>query len=176
MCISLFLMISLTSLALAIVPETSHLGNVDQPTFLRHFWSTSDKHHYRLSEDGEVAQIVLDKQSAAGFASRTRYLFGHMSIQMKVHAGDSSGTVSTFYTSSLSGKHDELDFEFLGNEAGKPYVLQTNVYAAGVGDREQRIRLWFDPTENFHTYSIHWNKDIVVYVISWHKLVGLPYV
>ena len=79
-------------------------------------------------------------------------------------------------TSSLSGKHDELDFEFLGNEAGKPYVLQTNVYAAGVGDREQRIRLWFDPTENFHTYSIHWNKDIVVYVISWHKLVGLPYV
>lgn len=79
-------------------------------------------------------------------------------------------------TSSLSGKHDELDFEFLGNEAGKPYVLQTNVYAAGVGDREQRIRLWFDPTENFHTYSIHWNKEIVVYVISWHTLVGLPYV
>lgn len=63
MCISLFLMISLSSLAFAIVPETSHLGNVDQPTFLRHFWSTSDKHHYRLSEDGEVAQIILDKQS-----------------------------------------------------------------------------------------------------------------
>lgn len=63
MCISLFLMISLSSLALAIVPETSHLGNIDQPTFVRHFWSTSDKHHYRLSEDGEVAQIILDKQS-----------------------------------------------------------------------------------------------------------------
>lgn len=38
--------------------------------------------------------------AAAGFASRTRYLFGRMSIQMKVHAGDSSGTVSTFYVSA----------------------------------------------------------------------------
>lgn len=38
--------------------------------------------------------------AAAGFASRTRYLFGRMSIQMKVHAGDSSGTVSTFYVST----------------------------------------------------------------------------
>lgn len=40
--------------------------------------------------------------SAAGFASKTRYLFGRVSIQMKVHPGDSAGTVSTFYVSSLS--------------------------------------------------------------------------
>lgn len=65
-------------------------------------------------------------------------------------------------SSSLSGQHDELDFEFLGNEKGKPYVLQTNVYASGVGDREQRIRLWFDPTEDYHTYAVHWNRDIVM--------------
>lgn len=37
--------------------------------------------------------------AASGFASRTRYLFGRMSIQMKVHPGDSAGTVSTFYVS-----------------------------------------------------------------------------
>jgi hypothetical protein len=36
---------------------------------------------------------------AAGFASKTRYLFGRISIQMKVHPGDSAGTVSTFYVS-----------------------------------------------------------------------------
>lgn len=44
--------------------------------------------------------ITLIVFAAAGFASRTRYLFGRMSIQMKVHAGDSSGTVSTFYVST----------------------------------------------------------------------------
>lgn len=40
--------------------------------------------------------------SAAGFASKTRYLFGRFTIQMKVHPGDSAGTVSTFYVSSLT--------------------------------------------------------------------------
>lgn len=39
--------------------------------------------------------------SAAGFASKTRYLFGRFSVQMKVHPGDSAGTVSTFYVSHL---------------------------------------------------------------------------
>lgn len=51
-------------LAAGIVPQTSEYDADDQSTFLRHFWSTSDKHHYKLSEDGEVAELVLDQ--AAG--------------------------------------------------------------------------------------------------------------
>jgi xyloglucan:xyloglucosyl transferase len=154
-----------------------------ESTFRRHFWSTADADHYKLSEDGEEAELVLDRVAASGFASNTRYLFGRISIQMKVHPGDSAGTVTTFYTSSLSGKHDELDFEFLGNEVGKPYVLQTNVYASGVGDREQRIKLWFDPTADFHTYSIHWNKKIIIFMVDETPIriyknnedLGVPY-
>ena len=49
--------------AAGIVPETSRLDTVDQPTFVRHFWSTSDRHHYKLSEDGEVAELVLDEKA-----------------------------------------------------------------------------------------------------------------
>lgn len=164
--LSLTLVFSMAmGVAVGIVPEASQ-DTRELTTFGRNFWSTADPQHYRISEDGEVGEVVLDQLAAAGFASKMRYLFGRFTIQMKVHRGDSAGTVSTFYTSSLSGKHDELDFEFLGNENGKPYVLQTNVYASGEGDREQRVRLWFDPTEDFHTYGVHWNKEIVIFFVD----------
>jgi xyloglucan:xyloglucosyl transferase len=57
---------------------------------------------------------------------------------------------------------DELDFEFLGNRSGEPYIIQTNVYHSGVGGREMRHSLWFDPTADFHTYAILWNPKQIV--------------
>lgn len=59
-------------------------------------------------------------------------------------------------------ERDELDFEFLGNRTGEPYLIQTNVYKNGTGGREMRHMLWFDPTEDYHTYSILWNNHQIV--------------
>ncbi|XP_012575167.1 xyloglucan endotransglucosylase protein 6-like isoform X2 [Cicer arietinum] len=107
--------------------------------------------------------IILVK---AGFGSKNKYMFGKVSIQLKLVEGDSAGTVTAFYMSSDGPNHNEFDFEFLGNSTGEPYSVQTNVYVNGIGNREQRLDLWFDPTKEFHSYSIFWNQRQVVFLVD----------
>ena len=78
--------------------------------------------------------------------------------------------------SSQNSEHDEIDFEFLGNRTGQPYILQTNVFTGGKGDREQRIYLWFDPTKDYHAYSVLWNLYQIVYALSLPLSLSLNFV
>jgi xyloglucan:xyloglucosyl transferase len=123
--------------------------------------------HFRTSENGQVWHLVLDQKSGSGFKSKNKYRFGWFSMKLKLVPGDSAGVVTAYYMSSDTDKNrDELDFEFLGNRSGQPYALQTNIYAKGVGQREQRHTLWFDPTTEFHTYSILWNAHQIVFFVD----------
>ncbi|PSS05782.1 Xyloglucan endotransglucosylase/hydrolase protein [Actinidia chinensis var. chinensis] len=119
-----------------------------------------------FSYEGEALKMKLDHYSGAGFSSKSKYMFGKVTIQIKLVEGDSAGTVTAFYMSSDGPNHNEFDFEFLGNTTGEPYLVQTNVYVNGVGNREQRLNLWFDPTQDFHSYSILWNQRQVVFLVD----------
>ncbi|XWS62214.1 hypothetical protein CRYUN_Cryun07bG0191600 [Craigia yunnanensis] len=122
------------------------------------------------SPDGHSVRLLLDVYTGSGFISSSMYQHGFFSAKIKLPSDYTAGIVVAFYTSNgdvFQKTHDELDFEFLGNIEGKPWRFQTNLYGNGSTNRgrEERYSLWFDPSKEFHRYSILWTaKNIIFYV------------
>ncbi|GFS43749.1 xyloglucan endotransglycosylase 6 [Actinidia rufa] len=127
----------------------------------------------KILDSGKLLTLSLDKASGSGFQSKNQYLFGKVDMQLKLVPGNSAGTVTSYYLSSLGSTHDEIDFEFLGNLSGDPYVLHTNVFTQGKGNREQQFYLCFsvDGTpirqfKNMQSNGISFPKDQPMWIYS----------
>ncbi|KAL5199770.1 hypothetical protein ABZP36_020973 [Zizania latifolia] len=123
------------------------------------------------SADDRTVSLLLDRSTGSGFVSSSMYQHGFFSASIKLPSDYTAGVVVAFYASNgdvFDKRHDELDFEFLGNIRGKPWRVQTNVYGNGSVSRgrEERYVLPFDPTTEFHRYSILWTRAAVVFFVD----------
>ncbi|KQJ90139.1 probable xyloglucan endotransglucosylase/hydrolase protein 28 [Brachypodium distachyon] len=124
-----------------------------------------------LRREGKRVHLSLDESTGAGFASQDLFLHGFFSAAVKLPADYAAGVVVAFYLSNgdvYEKTHDELDFEFLGNVRGREWRVQTNVYGNGStsAGREERYDLPFDPTDDFHHYSILWTQHRIIFYVD----------
>jgi xyloglucan:xyloglucosyl transferase len=144
--------------------------NVSTIPFSKGFSPLFGEANIITSADDQSVQIHLNQYTGSGFKSSDLYNHGFFSAKIKLPSDYTAGVVVAFYTTNgdiFRKTHDELDFEFLGNIRGKAWRFQTNTYGNGSihRGREERYYLWFDPSKEFHSYSILWTtKNIIFYI------------
>ncbi|KAJ0112751.1 hypothetical protein Patl1_03588 [Pistacia atlantica] len=91
------------------------------------------------SPDGRNARLILNRASGAGFISSRLYNHGFFSAMIKLPSYYTAGICVAFYVSRRVSTHR---------------------------GREERYRLWFDPSKEYHRYSILWTANNIIFYID----------
>ncbi|RAL38764.1 hypothetical protein DM860_013445 [Cuscuta australis] len=170
---SLYILIwPLMTIAAAIyAAEAAAPFNVSTVTYGDGYSPLFSEFNIERSRDDRTVRLILNRLSGSGIISIEYYSHGFFSAGIKLPSECTAGIVVAFYTSNVDTfekNHDELDIEFLGNIKGKPWRFQTNMYGNGSVSRgrEERYRLWFDPSKAVHHYSILWTLNNIIFYVD----------
>lgn len=132
-------------------------------------WSYATGTTMTYGSDGAVFSIGI-KHEAPTISSAKYIFFGKVSAYMKSSPG--TGIVSSFILES--DDLDEIDWEWLGSDDGH---VQTNFFGKGdtsTYDRSTTVAV-STPIESWHTYTIDWNADRIIWSIDNNPVRTLLY-
>ncbi|CAI5481577.1 unnamed protein product [Closterium sp. Yama58-4] len=119
--------------------------------------------------DGSVKLTAFwDKMGK--FTSKGYFGYGIFRVNMKLPSGYSGGLIPCIYLISgnnpkYTDPHDEIDLEFIGGNTPKDIILHTNLISGGQVYLQQ-YKFPFDPSAAFHTYTIVYSPDYVMWAVD----------
>ncbi len=128
--------------------------------------------------DGEMTLKITDTPgetvpySAAEYQKRGWY--GHGRYEVVMRAARGSGLVSSFFTHTgawFGDPHDEIDFEFLGEDTTRVHL---NYYNNGQGGDGLIHDLSYDAADEFHLYAFEWTGETIRWFIDGVKIHEVP--
>ena len=117
-----------------------------------------------------VVQLLIKDDDMGGFTAKQKVHYGMISMEMKLPAGYSGGTVPCFYmidnlTVDYHTPHDEIDFEFFGGKTPGESLISTNLLSGGQQFTEQ-FYFPFDPSADFHRYTLIWTPKLISWLVD----------
>ena len=91
--------------------------------------------------DGAV-NMQIRYGAGGGFTSKNKFLYGMISMQIKLPNNYFGGIIPSFYAIDQPGvdyhaPHDEIDFEFFGQDSPGQTLISTNLLSGGKQFTEQ---------------------------------------
>lgn len=129
----------------------------------------------RGTDDGLMLAIRQERTpvrdfTAAAVATRTRYIYGTFSAELRPAKGP--GLITGLFL-HRNGPRQEIDIEFLGRDTTKMLVNvfynpgpQGTRLEFGYRGTPTEISLGFDAAADFHLYEIDWQPDLIAWKVD----------